>query len=157
VPQKNRLSAEPGPKPFEIRKYGQSFGLCSWKKTEGTKVASSQKRGVVLNNGWEKPFESIEGAQEYMRLLAEAVRETRLEVEADISNDGDPHKRRLQALRIVSYKLEKLEQHMKVSQRLLNDLRSLRRLLFEERGRPATSPTDLDTTPDKVWESEPYW
>ena len=110
-----------------------------------------------MNNGWEKPFESIEGAQEYMRLLAEAVRETRLEVEADISNDGDPHKRRLQALRIVSYKLEKLEQHMKVSQRLLNDLRSLRRLLFEERGRPATSPADLDTTSDKVWESEPYW
>lgn len=110
-----------------------------------------------MSNGWETPFESIEGAQEYMRLLAEAVREARQEVEADISSQKDPHQRRLQALRIVSYKLVKLEQHMKVSQRILNDLRSLRRLLFEERRHSAPLPTDPATASDELYEPELYW
>ena len=110
-----------------------------------------------MNNGWETPFESIEGAQEYMRLLAEAVREARQEVEADIGSQGDSQQRRLEALRIVSYKLVKLEQHMKASQRILNDLRSLRRLLFEERRRSAPLPTDLATAPDELYEPELYW
>ncbi len=110
-----------------------------------------------MNNDRETPFENIEGAQDYMRLLAEAVREARLDVEADISSQGDPHQRRLQALRIVSYKLEKLEQHMKVSRRILNDLRSLRRLLFEERRRSAPLPADPATGSDDVCELEAYW
>ena len=108
-----------------------------------------------MNKGWETPFESIEGAQKYMRLLAETVEEGRQEVEADISAQADPGDRRLQALRIVSYKLEKLAQHMKHSQRILNDLRSLRRLLFEER-RQAFPPAELDLS-DNVSESEQYW
>ena len=41
--------------------------------------------------------------------------------------------RRLQALRIVYYKLQKLEQQLHACSRSLNDLRSLRRLLLEER------------------------
>jgi hypothetical protein len=59
-------------------------------------------------------------------------------------------------LRIVAYKLEKLAQHMKQSQRILNDLRSLRRLLFEERRRPALPTAELDLS-DKVYESEQSW
>jgi hypothetical protein len=109
-----------------------------------------------LNNEWETPFESIEGAQEYMRLLAEAVGEARQEVESDIGAQADADERRLQALRIVAYKLEKLAQHMKQSQRILNDLRSLRRLLFEERRRPALPTAELDLS-DKVYESEQSW
>jgi hypothetical protein len=42
----------------------------------------------------------------------------------------------LQALRIVEFKLDKLEQHLKTSSRLLNDLRTLRRLLLDERAEP---------------------
>jgi hypothetical protein len=34
---------------------------------------------------------------------------------------------------LVSFKLEKLEQQVKNSRRLLNDLRTLRRLLLDER------------------------
>ena len=45
--------------------------------------------------------------------------------------------RRVQALQIVQFKLDKLEQHLQVSSRLLNDLRSLRRLLLDERSEPA--------------------
>ena len=45
--------------------------------------------------------------------------------------------RRLEALRLVSFKLDKLEQHVKSGRRLLNDLRTLRRLLLDEREEPA--------------------
>jgi hypothetical protein len=47
----------------------------------------------------------------------------------------------MDALRLALYNLEKLEFHFHKSVRILNDLRSLRRLLFEERagaGAPAT-------------------
>jgi len=36
-------------------------------------------------------------------------------------------------LRVVDYNLEKLQRHLSVSGRTLNDLRSLRRLIHEER------------------------
>ena len=41
--------------------------------------------------------------------------------------------RRLEALRLVLYKLERLEHHLKASCLELNDLRTLRRLLLQER------------------------
>lgn len=87
-----------------------------------------------MNDPSETPFESIEGAQEYLKLLAAAVLEARQEVEADVSaHSPSEFQRRLEALRLVLYKLEQLEKHVKTSHRLLNDLRSLRRLLLDER------------------------
>ena len=84
----------------------------------------------------DSPFESLESAHEYVRLLLEALAEARRDLAADIaSNDATPD-RRLEALRLVQYKLEKLDGHLQSSSRLLNDLRSLRRLLFEERNPP---------------------
>ena len=82
----------------------------------------------------EIPFDSIENAQEYIRLLIEAVREAKDETESNIA-DADRWKvtRRVEALRLVQHKLSRLEQHLIVSSRVLNDLRSLRRLLLEER------------------------
>jgi hypothetical protein len=82
----------------------------------------------------EIPFDSIENAQEYIRLLIDAVREAKQETE---SNSADAERlkvnRRVDALRLVQYKLDRLEQHLTVSSRVLNDLRSLQRLLLEER------------------------
>lgn len=75
-------------------------------------------------------FDTIESAQEFLGLLREAVDESKLTTESDIKQEEG---RNLDALRIVLYKLEKLEQHLKASGRLLNDLRTLRRLLLEER------------------------
>jgi chromosome segregation ATPase len=109
-----------------------------------------------LRNELDTPFESIEGAQEYLRLLAHAVNKTRQEVESDIVAHPEQEQRRLEALRIVAYKLEKLEQHMKNSRRILNDLRSLRRLLFEERRPPASPSRNVSSTSDAVYESELY-
>ena len=99
-----------------------------------------------MAHDFETPFDSIEGAQEYLALMNEAVLEARQSAETDMGLDiNSKQPRRLEALRLVMYKLEKLEQHIKVSRRLLNDLRTLRRLLFEEREQPATSRTGTDS------------
>ncbi len=82
------------------------------------------------------PFDSIENAHDYIRLLVEAIAESKSEIAADIAS-ASKSERRVQALQVVQLKLDKLEQHLQVSSRLLNDLRSLRRLLFEERLEPA--------------------
>lgn len=83
----------------------------------------------------EDSFTSIESAQEFLALLAEAIAETKRDVEAEIqdhfSNNGS---RRIEALKIAAYDLEVLEHHMYRSKRLLNDLRMLRRILLEQRG-----------------------
>ncbi len=81
------------------------------------------------------PFDSVEGAHEYLTLLIEAVLDAKKEVASDLAikeaNVG--HVRHTKALRVVLYNLERLERHMKISRRLLNDLRSLRRLILQER------------------------
>jgi len=82
----------------------------------------------------ETPFDDIEGSHEYVRLLAEAVDEARRDVEADIAAaEQDRADRRKEALLLVSYNLAKLNLHITSSRRILNDLRTLRRLLLAER------------------------
>jgi hypothetical protein len=87
----------------------------------------------------EAPFDSIENAKDYVRLLQETVADARQEIAADLAaaSDSQPD-RRVEALRVIHYKLEKLEQHLHSSSRTLNDLRSLRRLLFDERAEKAS-------------------
>jgi|HubBroStandDraft_1064217.scaffolds.fasta_scaffold811000_1 hypothetical protein len=88
-------------------------------------------------------FDTIESAQEFLGLLREAVDEAKQHADADIAAEVDAgSQRRIEALRLVVYKLEKLEQHMKSSCRLLNDLRTLRRLLLQERSEPAVARID---------------
>jgi hypothetical protein len=79
-------------------------------------------------------FESIESAQEYLALLSQTVIEAQADTQADIDaqTEGRPT-RHVEALRMVSYNLEKLDHHLKASHRILNDLRTLRRLLHQER------------------------
>jgi hypothetical protein len=87
-----------------------------------------------VNHGIETTFDSIESAHEFVGLLTEAIVEAKLDIEADVQREsGSTYPRRLEALRLALYQIEKLEFHMSKSQRILNDLRSLRRLLLEER------------------------
>jgi hypothetical protein len=82
----------------------------------------------------ETPFDNIESSHEYVTLLAEAVETAIAEVEADIALAGaDGADRRNEALQLVLFKMNKLKGHMTSSRRILNDLRTLRRLLLEER------------------------
>ncbi len=76
------------------------------------------------------PFDSIEGAHEYVTLLAGQVEVVKAGLAEDIAATGEPAGRRLDALRLVGYKLNQLEDHLAKTSRLLNDLRALRRLLL---------------------------
>jgi hypothetical protein len=88
-------------------------------------------------------FDTIESAQEFLALLREAIDDAKRNTDADIVAEGDlQSSRRLDALRLAVYKLDKLDQHIKVSCRLLNDLRTLRRLLLEERSEPVIDGND---------------
>jgi len=97
---------------------------------------SSRKntRGTAMNPVAGSPFDSIEDAHDFMTLLAQTVFETKLEIEADVQREASSnYPRRAEALKLALYTLERLEFHMLRSRRILNDLRTLRRLLFEER------------------------
>ena len=87
-----------------------------------------------MNHAIETTFDSIESAHEFVGLLTAAVIEAKRDIEADVQKESDSKfPRRLEALRLALYNVEKLEFHVNKSHRILNDLRSLRRLLFEER------------------------
>jgi hypothetical protein len=82
----------------------------------------------------ETPFDNIESSHKYVTLLAEAIRETICDVEADIAVAGtEGATRRKEALQLVHFNLTKLAGNMASSSRILNDLRTLRRLLLDER------------------------
>lgn len=80
----------------------------------------------------EHQFETLESAHDFVALLAEAVADAKRDLESDVQRESFPS-RRLDALRVALYNLSKLETHVNQTSRLLNDLRTLRRLLFEER------------------------
>ena len=78
-------------------------------------------------------FDTIESAREFVELFEQAIAETRGDVQSDIELARDEQaERRLEALLLVLYKLERLEFHVSRSARLLNDLRRLRDVLFAE-------------------------
>jgi len=90
----------------------------------------------------ETPFDNIESALEYVTHLLEATQEAHKQIETEIERTGDLElARRKQALQLVSYKLAKLESHIDASRHILKDLRTLRRLLLEEREAPKISST----------------
>jgi hypothetical protein len=84
-----------------------------------------------MSDQQETPFESVESAQQFVQLLCESIEEARREIEEEVARPQPD--RRTQALQLVGYNLAKLAVHLETSQRILNDLRSLRRLLFQER------------------------
>jgi hypothetical protein len=76
-------------------------------------------------------------------MLAEAVEEARRDVEDEVASaDRDHADRRKEALLLVSYNLAKLNLHITSSRRILNDLRTLRRLLLAERGIRSANESD---------------
>lgn len=92
------------------------------------------------------PFDTIESARDYIDLLVQAIEETRHDVGAETrisANSSD--ERRVQALQLVALNLTKLDGHICKCRRILNDLRTLRRLLLEER-KPAASAQPASRT-----------
>ena len=69
-----------------------------------------------------------------MKLLTNALCEAKGELEGYVEGGSADRSRRLDAIRVALYSLGKLENHIRQSSRILNDLRTLRRLLVAERG-----------------------
>jgi len=81
------------------------------------------------------PFETLESAQEFVHLLQAETEKARHEIES-LLKETDPSSRRVEAFRLVLYKLSQLNTHMEASARALKDLRSLRSLLLRESAEP---------------------
>jgi hypothetical protein len=85
-----------------------------------------------MKTSTEHQFATLEDAHNFVVLLAETAEEAKREIESDVQRES-ASSRRLDALRIALYNLEKLGFHVNRASRILNDLRTLRRLLCEER------------------------
>jgi hypothetical protein len=97
-----------------------------------------------------RPFESIESAHEFIVLLEESIEEAAAEVRGHLEQaqaladtlsaangrsmvHTENADRQTRALNLALYKLTQLSTQMHKSRRALNDLRTIRRLLFTER------------------------
>ena len=90
----------------------------------------------------ENQFDSLESAYQYIGVLTDVLEETRIDINDEVElaeNAGAA--RRIDALQLVAYKLERLRHHLDDSRRVLNDLRMLRRVLQADvpNGRDAVS------------------
>ncbi len=82
----------------------------------------------------EQPFESIESAHDFMNILAQTVLDAMPELNLELQravHDGDD--RRAKAIELAQFKLKTLSCNVYRCRRLLNDLRTLRRLILNER------------------------
>jgi hypothetical protein len=87
------------------------------------------------------PFDSIESAHEFVALLEESIEDAVEEVKEHIQTAKTAQdERRAEALTLAIYKMSQLSVHMHKSRRILNDLRTIRRLLFQERGSEHAPP-----------------
>lgn len=88
----------------------------------------------MMNAELNKPFESIESAHEFIALLEESIREAADDVRGHLRDaEAASDERQVRALNLALFKLTQLASNMHKSRRALNDLRSIRRLLFTER------------------------
>jgi len=82
------------------------------------------------------PFETLESAHGFVSLLREAVDDAYGSILDQVAEAQSANaERRVDALRLVDHKLNSLRQHVLATLILLNDLRTLRRLLLGERER----------------------
>ena len=89
------------------------------------------------------PFDSLESAHDYLALLREALDEAHRAILDDtVLARREGAARREDALNLVEHKLNRLRNHLLASLVLLNDLRTLRRLLLGERPGAMVDPND---------------
>ena len=106
-----------------------------------------------MNSQPDDPFGTLESAHDFVTLLTAAVAQAKTELQTDVDRESENTdlSRRVDALRIALYNVEKLEVHLSRSNRILNDLRTLRRLLFKERTLPSrTEPRSVATAEKEV-------
>ena len=88
----------------------------------------------MLAGDIEQCFDSIESVQDFMKILADTVLDSLKDLNRDrevANRDGED--RRAQAIQLAQYKLKVLGRHIHKSRLALNDLRTIRRLILNER------------------------
>lgn len=85
-----------------------------------------------MTDDLDRPFDSIESAQEFMALLHDSIGEALEDVCGKLQATPSDEQRRAQALQLAQYKLGQLSTHVQKSRRILNDLRIIRKLLVNE-------------------------
>lgn len=87
----------------------------------------------------EQPFDSIESAYDFMDVLGETILDAMKEIRTEQQTaTQEGLERRARAAELALYKLKTLSCHVQKSRRILNDLRTIRRLILNERA-PAQS------------------
>lgn len=78
----------------------------------------------------ENQFDSLKSAFRYLAVLSAELEEAQHDVDdaVELAKHVDAN-RRVDALQLAAYKLDRLRHHLKGSRRALNDLRMLRRIL----------------------------
>jgi hypothetical protein len=90
-----------------------------------------------------RAFESIESAYQFLDLLLDTVRKEAVAAEKmAATSSAMMSSRHRDALRLVDYKLRSLTNHLSTSRRLVNDLRTLRRYLLDERNSAPVATAD---------------
>jgi hypothetical protein len=78
-------------------------------------------------------FQTIESAHDFVTLLSETVIEAKREVEGDLLKESSvKNSERLDVLRMALYSLSKLEGHMAMSCRILDDLKCQQSLILRQ-------------------------
>ncbi len=75
-------------------------------------------------------FETIEGSHAFVAQLLDAIETTAAEVGEDLKRTKGVAGRGREALQLIAYKLEQLSFHLATSRRRLDDLRTLRDILY---------------------------
>lgn len=101
----------------------------------------------------QNPFDTIESTHEYLKLLDEVLEEVQATTEEELKRivlaDTMVISRGVEAIHLLSFKIEQLRHHIKASSRILNDLRTMRRLLLRER-RGGNNDHGTQATPPRV-------
>lgn len=85
----------------------------------------------------EQPFDSIESAYEFMNILAQTILDNMKDLRRDFDfATRDGQERRARAIELAIFKCKALNCHVHKSRRTLNDLRTIRRLILNERMAP---------------------
>jgi len=115
---------------------GRILATLGWARQARVRYATPRFEAAIPMPGErDKPFATLDSAYEFVTLLREAVDDAYESIADDIvrAQEIKGSERRLDALRLVDYKLNSLRQNVLGMLVLLNDLRSLRRLLLGER------------------------
>jgi hypothetical protein len=97
----------------------------------------------MANDG---PFDSIESAHDFMNLLAETIMIAITDLHRDHQialREDQP--RRARAIELALFKAKTLNCYVNKSRRTLNDLRTIRRLILNERMSPEAVLSSIQT------------